>query len=75
MSEPIIGTSVRRKEDKRFLTGTGQYTDDITLPRQTCAYFLRSPHAHAAIRKIDTAAAKAAPGVVAVFTGDDLATA
>ncbi len=75
MSEPVIGTSVRRKEDKRFLTGTGQYTDDITLPRQTCAYFLRSPHAHAAIRKIDTAAAKTAPGVVAVFTGDDLATA
>ncbi|HET8608404.1 MAG TPA: xanthine dehydrogenase family protein molybdopterin-binding subunit [Burkholderiales bacterium] len=75
MSEPVIGKSVRRKEDKRFLTGTGQYTDDVTLPRQTCAYFLRSPHAHAVIRKIDIAAAKAAPGVVAVFTGDDLAAA
>jgi carbon-monoxide dehydrogenase large subunit len=75
MSEAVIGKSVRRKEDKRFLTGSGQYTDDVTLPRQTCAYFLRSPHAHAVIRKIDTAVAQAAPGVVAVFTGDDLAAA
>ncbi len=68
----VIGQSVRRKEDVRFLTGAGQYTDDVTFPRQTYAYFLRSPHAHAKIRKIDTSRAKAAPGVVAVFTGDDL---
>ena len=64
--------SVRRKEDDRFLTGAGQYTDDVNPPHQTHAYFLRSPHAHAKIRKIDTAKAKAAPGVVAIFTGADL---
>ena len=68
----IIGQSVRRKEDARFLTGAGQYTDDVTLPNQTHAYFLRSPHAHATIRSIDTSKAKAAPGVVAVYTGADL---
>ena len=68
----VIGQSVRRKEDVRFLTGAGQYTDDVTFAHQTCGYFLRSPHAHAKIRKIDTAKAKAAPGVVAIFTGDDL---
>src|SRR5690242_16428512 len=68
----LIGQSVRRKEDARFLTGSGQYTDDVTMPRQTFGYFLRSPHAHAKIRSIDTAPAKAAPGVVAVFTGADL---
>ena len=68
----VIGQSVRRKEDVRFLTGAGQYTDDVTFPHQACGYFLRSPHAHAKIRKIDLAKAKAAPGVVAIFTGDDL---
>ena len=68
----VIGQSVRRKEDVRFLTGAGQFTDDVTFPHQTCGYFLRSPHAHAKIRKIDTAKAKAAPGVVAIFTGEDL---
>ncbi len=67
-----IGQAVRRREDARFLTGTGQYTDDVTMPRQTCAYFLRSPHAHANIRSIDTKAAKAAPGVVAIYVGADL---
>jgi carbon-monoxide dehydrogenase large subunit len=68
----VIGQSVRRKEDVRFLTGAGQFTDDVTYPHQTCGYFLRSPHAHAKIRKIDTAKGKAAPGVVAIFTGEDL---
>ena len=68
----VIGQSVRRKEDVRFLTGAGQYTDDVVMPRQTYAYFLRSPHAHAKIRKIDVAKAKAAPGVVDIFTGADL---
>src|SRR6478672_9940986 len=67
-----IGQSVLRKEDARFLTGTGQFTDDVTMARQTHAYFLRSPHAHAAIRGIDVTKAKAAPGVVGVFTGADL---
>ncbi len=70
-----IGASVRRKEDLRFLSGRGQYTDDINRPGQTHAYMLRSPHAHAAIRSIDTSAAKAMPGVLAIFTGADLAAA
>ncbi|HTE34978.1 MAG TPA: molybdopterin cofactor-binding domain-containing protein, partial [Reyranella sp.] len=67
-----IGASVRRKEDRRFLTGKGTYTDDINRPGQLQACLLRSPHAHAKIVAIDTAGAKAAPGVVAVFTGADL---
>ncbi len=68
----VIGRSVLRKEDARFLTGTGQYTDDVTLPRQTHAIFVRSPHAHAKIRGIDSTAAKASPGVIAVYTSADL---
>jgi aerobic carbon-monoxide dehydrogenase large subunit len=68
-----IGASVRRKEDLRYLSGRGQYTDDINRPGQTYAYILRSPHAHAELRGIDTAAAKAMPGVKAVFTGADIA--
>jgi carbon-monoxide dehydrogenase large subunit len=68
-----IGASVRRKEDFRFLAGRGQYTDDINRPGQTYAHMLRSPHAHAEIRSIDTSAAKAMPGVCAVFVGEDMA--
>src|SRR5579863_10275663 len=68
-----IGQRVERREDYRFLTGAGQYTDDITLPRQSYAYFLRSPHAHARIRAINTEAARAAAGVLGVFTGKDVA--
>jgi len=68
-----IGTPVRRREDYRFLTGQGTYTDDINRPGQLYAYFLRSPHANARLGRIDTAQAKSAPGVVAVFTGQDLA--
>jgi aerobic carbon-monoxide dehydrogenase large subunit len=68
----VIGQSVLRKEDARFLTGTGQYTDDVSMPRQTYAFFLRSPHAHANIHSIDVGKAKQSPGVVAVFTGADL---
>jgi len=64
---------VRRKEDLRFITGKGQYTDDISRPGETRAVFVRSPHAHARIRQIDTQAAAAMPGVVAVLTGADLA--
>ena len=67
-----IGASVKRKEDYRFLTGAGQYTDDINQLHQTYAVFLRSPHAHAKIKSIDTAAASKAPGVVAIYTGADL---
>jgi carbon-monoxide dehydrogenase large subunit len=68
----VIGQAVLRKEDARFLTGAGQYTDDVSMPRQTHAYFLRSPHAHAAIRSIDVRKAKGSPGVVDIFTGADL---
>jgi carbon-monoxide dehydrogenase large subunit len=67
-----IGQPVRRREDVRFLTGTGRFTDDINLPHQAYAYILRSPHAHARILSIDTAAAKAAPQVLGVFTIADL---
>jgi carbon-monoxide dehydrogenase large subunit len=67
-----IGAAVKRREDLRFITGAGKYTDDINLPNQTYCYFLRSPVAHATIRNIDTSAAKNAPGVVAIFTGADI---
>jgi aerobic carbon-monoxide dehydrogenase large subunit len=73
MNQYGIGQPVRRVEDRRFLTGRGIYVDDLVLPRQAHAYMLRSPHAHAHIRGLDTAAAAAAPGVIAVLTGDDLA--
>jgi carbon-monoxide dehydrogenase large subunit len=68
-----IGQPVRRVEDRRFITGHGNYVDDIQLPRQTHAAMLRSPHAHARIAAIDAAAALSVPGVLAVFTGEDLA--
>jgi carbon-monoxide dehydrogenase large subunit len=73
MSATGIGAPVRRKEDHRFITGAGRYTDDINRPGQAYAYFLRSPHAHATIKKIDAANALKMPGVLAVLTGDDLA--
>jgi aerobic carbon-monoxide dehydrogenase large subunit len=66
----FIGQSVVRREDHRFLTGNGQYTDDITLHGQTYGVFLRSPHAHATIKSLTTSAAAAAPGVLAIFTGE-----
>ena len=67
-----IGSSVRRTEDKKFLTGKGRYTDDINRAGQVQAYFLRSDVAHAKIKKIDIESAQTAPGVVGVFTGDDI---
>ncbi|MCH8175981.1 MAG: xanthine dehydrogenase family protein molybdopterin-binding subunit [Proteobacteria bacterium] len=73
MAENGIGVSVRRKEDKRYLIGKGNYTDDINVVGQTYAIFVRSPHAHATINGIELAAAETSAGVVAVFTGDDLA--
>jgi len=73
MSATGIGAAVRRKEDFRFITGKGQYTDDINRPGQTYIHFVRSPHAHAKIKKIDRTEAKGMPGVVAVLTGADLA--
>ena len=75
MAASLIGARVERKEDYRFLTGAGQYTDDVALPRQTYAVFVRSPHAHAKIRSIKKGAALKAPGVLAVYTGEDLAAA
>ena len=75
MADTGIGASVKRKEDFRFLTGQGHYTDDINRHGQAYAYFLRSPHAHAKIKKVDTATAARMPGVVAIFTGEDLAAA
>jgi len=67
---PFVGRSVERREDARFLTGRGQYTDDITLADQSYGYFLRSPYAHARIKKLATAAAAKAPGVLGIFTGE-----
>src|SRR5712671_1776426 len=68
-----IGQPVRRVEDRRFITGHGNYVDDINRQRQAYAFMLRSPHAHARIGAIETAAALSTPGVLAVFTGEDLA--
>ncbi|SDJ51244.1 xanthine dehydrogenase, molybdenum binding subunit apoprotein [Bradyrhizobium sp. Rc2d] len=67
-----IGARVVRKEDKRFITGKGRYVDDIKLPGMTHAYFIRSPHAHAKVKGIDSSAALKMPGVVAVLTGQQL---
>jgi carbon-monoxide dehydrogenase large subunit len=67
-----IGASVVRKEDKRFITGKGRYVDDIKLPGMTYAHFIRSPHAHAKVKGIDSAAALKMPGVVAVLTGQQI---
>jgi carbon-monoxide dehydrogenase large subunit len=69
---PHIGESLRRKEDYRFLTGAGQYTDDIVLANMAFAYFVRSPHAHAKIRSLDKAAALQAPGVIGILDGQDV---
>jgi carbon-monoxide dehydrogenase large subunit len=68
-----IGAAVRRKEDARFLSGHGSYTDDINRPGQLYAFVRRSDRPHAKIRSIDTSAAATAPGVVAVYTGADMA--
>jgi aerobic carbon-monoxide dehydrogenase large subunit len=66
-----IGQAVQRKEDVRFLTGTGSYGDDLTLPNLAHAVLVRSPHAHARIKSIGKSAAEKAPGVLAVLTGAD----
>ena len=67
-----IGQPVRRREDFRLLTGKGCYSDDFSFPGQAYAAMVRSPHAHARIRSIDTRAAETAPGVLAVLTGRDM---
>ncbi|MBT5456646.1 MAG: xanthine dehydrogenase family protein [Rhodospirillaceae bacterium] len=68
-----IGASVKRVEDQRFLTGNGNYTDDINRPGQSHAWILRSPHAHATLKSVDTSKAEKADGVIAIFTGADMA--
>jgi len=73
MAENGIGAATRRKEDYRFLTGNGHYTDDFNRPGQAFAVFVRSPHAHATIKGVDISNAREAPGVLAVFTGADMA--
>src|SRR5215471_5923742 len=67
-----IGASVKRKEDRRFITGKGRYVDDIKLVGLTYAHFIRSPHAHAKVKSIDSSAAMKMPGVVAVLTGQQI---
>ena len=71
MNRSVIGDSPRRREDARFITGRGTYVDDLTFERLARAVFVRSPHAHARIRSIDTAEARKAPGVLAVLTAAD----
>jgi aerobic carbon-monoxide dehydrogenase large subunit len=72
MTTEVLGAPLKRTEDPRFITGRGRYLDDIQLPLMTHLAILRSPYAHANIRSIDTAAAKRMPGVLAVFTGEDI---
>ena len=69
---PLVGASVKRKEDPRFIQGRGKYVANVQLPGMAYVAIKRSPHAHARILSIDTAAAEQAPGVIAVFTGQDL---
>ena len=72
MSEKGMGSSVLRKEDYRFITGRGKYTDDINHSNQLHAYFLRSPVAHANLISVDIESAKSSPGVVAIYTSKDI---
>jgi carbon-monoxide dehydrogenase large subunit len=68
----VFGAKIRRREDPRLITGTATYTDDLTLPGLCYAVFVRSPHAHARIRRVDTARAASAPGVISILTGADI---
>src|SRR5258705_523784 len=68
---PYIGRPMPRLEDLRLVRGAGRYSDDISMPGQAYAVFVRSPHAHAKVKTIDTSAAKKMPGVIAVLTGAD----
>src|SRR5512144_415183 len=68
----LIGASIKRREDPRFITGRGNYTDDLKLAGMTYAAFVRSPHANARIGGIDATQARQHPGVIAVFTGKDM---
>jgi carbon-monoxide dehydrogenase large subunit len=68
-----VGQPVRRKEDVRLVTGRGQYVDDLQLDGLAHAYFVRSPHAHALIRSLDSSAAENMPGVVGIVTSSETA--
>src|ERR1700741_1302656 len=68
---PYIGRPMPRFEDLRLVRGAGKYSDDISMPGQAMAAFVRSPHAHALVKRIDAAAARTMPGVIAVLTGTD----
>ena len=72
MVTDVLGAPVKRTEDPKFITGKGRYLDDIKLPGMTHMAILRSPYAHANIRSVDIAAAKAAPGVITVLVGADI---
>src|SRR3954463_3813277 len=72
MAELLFGTSIKRREDPRFITGKGTFVDDVRIPGTTYAAFVRSPHAHAKIRRIDATAAQQLKGVLAVHTGKDV---
>jgi carbon-monoxide dehydrogenase large subunit len=69
----LFGSSIKRREDPRLITGRGLFTDDVKMPGQAHAVFVRSPHAHARLRRVDVSKARQVPGVVAAFTGRDLA--
>src|SRR4051794_13383021 len=73
MSETGIGARVKRKEDHRFITGKGRYTDDVNLKDQAYGYFVRSPHAHAAIKNVEVPQWSDEDGVIAVLIGEDVA--
>ena len=70
---PFIGQSIKRTEDARFLTGQGVFLDDVNDAGQAWAHVVRSPHAHAAINRIDTKAAENIPGVLGIYTHTDMA--
>ncbi|HET7046373.1 MAG TPA: hypothetical protein VFI37_16120, partial [Gaiellaceae bacterium] len=72
MADGWIGRSLRRREDDRLLRGQGRYVADVTFPDEVHGVFVRSPYAHALVQGIDTAAALALPGVVAVLTHEDV---
>ena len=72
MASKLLGAHVKRKEDPRLITGVSQYVADIAMPGMQHVAFVRSPHAHARVRGIKSAAAAKLPGVVAVVTGQDL---
>jgi carbon-monoxide dehydrogenase large subunit len=72
MTTKLFGSSIKRREDPRLITGKGTFTDNLKLPGMVFAFIVRSPHAHARIKTIDVGKAKAHPGVIAVFTGADM---